>query len=56
MTPTYNVLIVEDELPAQANLRRALEMRFPDLRIVGLQSSVHGTLEWLKEPTNRRYR
>lgn len=52
MTPTYNVLIVEDELPAQANLRRALEMRFPDLRIVGLQSSVHGTLEWLKEPTN----
>lgn len=53
MTPTYNVLIVEDELPAQANLRRALEMRFPDLRIVGLQSSVHGTLEWLKEPTNR---
>lgn len=53
MTPTYNVLIVEDELPAQANLRRALETRFPDLRIVGLQSSVHGTLEWLKEPTNR---
>lgn len=53
MTPTYNVLIVEDELPAQANLQRALEKRFNDLRIVGLQSSVRGTLDWLKNPENR---
>lgn len=53
MTPRYNVLIVEDELPAQANLRRALERRFDDLQIVGLQSSVRGTLEWLNNPANR---
>lgn len=53
MTPHYNVLIVEDELPAQANLRRALERRFDDLQIVGMQSSVRGTLEWLNNPANR---
>lgn len=48
----YNVLIVEDELPAQANLRRALEKQ-PDMTIVGAQSSVRGTIEWLKNPENR---
>lgn len=53
MTPKYNVLIVEDELPAQANLSRALERRFESLRIVGAQSSVRGTLEWLRNPANR---
>ena len=53
MTPSYNVLIIEDELPAQANLRRALEKRFEDLRIVGLQSSVRGTVEWLQNPDNQ---
>ncbi|MBQ8580679.1 MAG: response regulator transcription factor [Alistipes sp.] len=52
MTPHYNVLIVEDELPAQANLRRALERRFDDLQVVGMQSSVRGTLEWLNNPAN----
>ena len=29
---TYNVLIVEDEIPAQTNLRRLIETHFPDLR------------------------
>ena len=52
MTPVYNVLIVEDELPAQANLKRALERRFESLRVIGLQSSVRGTLEWLRDNTN----
>ena len=52
MTPRYNVLIIEDELPAQANLRRALEKRFEELDIVGLQSSVRGTVEWLQNPDN----
>ena len=52
MTPRYNVLIIEDELPAQANLRRALEKRFEELDIVGLQSSVRGTVEWLQNPEN----
>lgn len=49
---TYNVLIVEDEIPAQANLQRALE-RFPDLRVIGVRSSVAGTVEWLRDPDNR---
>ena len=52
MTPVYNVLIVEDELPAQANLKRALERRFESLRVIGLQSSVRGTLEWLRDKAN----
>ena len=37
---TYNVLIVEDEIPAQTNLRRIIEKHFDDLRIAGVQSSV----------------
>ena len=52
MTPRYQVLIIEDELPAQINLRRALEKRFEDLPIVGLQSSVQGAVEWLRNPEN----
>ena len=35
---TYNVLIIEDEIPAQANLRRAIERQFDDLRVVGVES------------------
>lgn len=49
---TYNVLIVEDEIPAQANLKRALES-FADLRVAGTCSSVAGTVAWLREPGNR---
>ncbi|MDO4758817.1 MAG: LytTR family DNA-binding domain-containing protein [Rikenellaceae bacterium] len=48
----YRILIVEDELPAQAILRRALEKQ-DDLVIVGTQTSVRGTVEWLKNPENR---
>ncbi|WP_290541028.1 LytTR family DNA-binding domain-containing protein [Alistipes sp.] len=45
----YNVLIVEDEIPAQVNLQKAIEKNFGDLKILGLQNSVHGTVEWLRE-------
>lgn len=49
---TYNVLIVEDEIPAQANLQRAVE-RFADLRVAAVRSSVAGAVEWLRNPDNR---
>ena len=38
-----NVLIVEDEMMAQANLARALTQHFPDVRIVGTTGSVRET-------------
>ena len=50
---TYNVLIVEDEIPAQTNLRRIIEKHFDDLRIVGVQSSVVGTVAWLRATAER---
>lgn len=43
------VLIVEDEPMAQANLSRTLQKYYPDLEIVGMTSSVSGTVAWLKE-------
>ncbi len=46
-------LIIEDELPAQTNLRRALEKQFDDIEIVGTQTSVRGAVEWLGDPANR---
>lgn len=45
----YNVLIIEDEIPAQANLRRAIERYFDDLTVVGVESSVQGAVRWLEE-------
>lgn len=39
-----NVLIVEDEMMAQANLARALTQHFPDVRIVGTTGSVRETV------------
>lgn len=45
-----NVLIVEDEIMAQANLARILEQNFPDIRIVGTACSVKETVAWLKDP------
>ena len=52
MTPRYNILIIEDELPAQANLRRQLEKHYDDLAIVGIEASVKGAVAWLKCPDN----
>lgn len=48
----YNVLIIEDERLAQANLRRALEHDFEDLNIVGMFDSVQSTVEWLRHGEN----
>lgn len=53
MKRTYNVLIVEDEIPAQTNLRRLIEKHFDDLCIIGTQSSVVGAVAWLRDPANR---
>lgn len=47
-----NVLIVEDEMMAQANLARALTQYFPDVRIVGTTGSVRETVLWLRTPGN----
>lgn len=47
----YNVLIIEDEIPAQANLQRALKS-FPELHIAGICSSVQGAVEWLQKSSN----
>lgn len=48
----YNVLIIEDELPAQANLQRTIERLFDDLTVVGTESSVQGAVAWLQAPEN----
>ncbi len=45
---TYNVLIVEDEIPAQINLQRAIERNFDDMAIIGTESSVEGTISRLQ--------
>lgn len=47
------VLIVEDERMAQARLAQILDAHFPDLKVVGMCSSVSGTLEWLRNPGNK---
>lgn len=49
---SYNVLIVEDERLAQANLKRALERDFTDLNVVGVSDSVQSTVEWLRNEDN----
>lgn len=49
----YNVLIIEDETLAQANLRRTIEREFDDLNIVGVFDSVHSTVEWLRQEQNQ---
>ena len=48
-----NVLIVEDEMMAQANLARALTQHFPDVRIVGTTGSVRETVLWLRTPDRK---
>ncbi len=46
-------LIVEDELLARNNLRNTLLKHFGDIEIVGMLSSVKGTIEWLMDPEHR---
>lgn len=47
------VFIVEDELPAQINLRRELEQDFDDIDIIGTAGSVEAAVEWLRKPENQ---
>lgn len=46
---TLNVLIVEDEPMAMANLSRMLGTYFPELKIIGSTGSIKDTVAWLKE-------
>lgn len=48
----YNVLIVEDETLAQANLKRTIEREFDDLHIAGIFDSVKSTVDWLRTAQN----
>ena len=43
------VLIVEDEIPAQINLRKLIDKYCPDSRIVMTLSSVRSTIKWIEE-------
>lgn len=43
------VLIVEDEIPAQINLKKLIDKCCPDSRIVMALSSVRSTIKWLEE-------
>ena len=43
------VLIVEDEIPAQINLKKLIDKCCPDSRIVTTLSSVRSTIKWLEE-------
>lgn len=45
-------LIIEDELLSQANLIRALDENFDDIEVVGTQTSVRGSVEWLRDKGN----
>ena len=49
----YQVLIIEDEIPAQANLQRSIERLFDDLEVVGIESSVQGAVRWLRAAEHR---
>lgn len=46
------VFIVEDEIPAQVNLKRALKANFSDVEVVGIADSVVSTVAWLQNPEN----
>ncbi len=46
------VFIIEDELPAQANLKRILKQNFDDVEFVGEADSVKSSVQWLKNPKN----
>ncbi|MDP4271034.1 MAG: LytTR family DNA-binding domain-containing protein [Bacteroidota bacterium] len=43
-----NVLIIEDEKPAQIQLERLLNSHFPEMEIVNRLDSVTSSVEWLK--------
>jgi two-component system LytT family response regulator len=46
-----NVLIIEDELPAQQQILRLLAKHFPELKIAGIIDSLTDAAKWLKVNT-----
>lgn len=46
------ILIIEDEIMAQASLRRTLCQNFPEMDIIGTVGSVKAAVEWLQSPGN----
>lgn len=46
------VFIVEDEIPAQVNLKRALKANFSDIEVVGIADSVVAAVDWFQNPEN----
>lgn len=49
----YKALIIEDEIPAQANLKRALKKNFDDIDVIDVENSVAGAVDWLKNNENQ---
>ena len=47
------VFIIEDEVPAQANLRKILKTNFDDLEIVGVVESIAKAVAWFSDPHNK---
>ena len=47
------VFIVEDEIPAQVNLKRALKANFSDIEVVGVADSVVSAVAWFQNPENK---
>lgn len=46
-------LIIEDEVPAQINLKRALAQNIDDVEVTGTVGSVTGAVEWLSNAANK---
>ena len=47
------VFIIEDEIPTQINLKRALRQNFDDVEFVGTADSIVSAVEWLSDPDNQ---
>lgn len=47
------VFIIEDEIPTQINLKRALRLHFDDIEFVGTADSIVSAVEWLSDPDNQ---
>lgn len=45
------VLIIEDEMPAKAQLERMIKQNFPQLEVVGHATSIVGAIDWLNKQT-----
>lgn len=47
------VFIIEDEIPTQINLKRALRLNFDDIDFVGTADSIVSAVDWLSNPANQ---